>query len=170
MIHMSNEKAGELHIFVSELQKIKTTPLRELTTKDRERFWKAFGYFIQEMLEETIREKNWVVGVILSASALEDISKRELAKMFNDKVKSERIDHLTFEETIMFLLASKKIDQKTYSKLMGIKETRNDIAHDIIMQVTTLLATFLKKEEPDLERTIRNAIECLDVIASPIVL
>ena len=79
-----------------------------------------FGAVCLSTLTELIDKKQWFAGIIVSAAYLESIGKMRLHWRFEGKISKKKIDHLTLDETIMFLRASGIIDQQTYSKMQQI--------------------------------------------------
>jgi hypothetical protein len=102
----------------------------------------------------------------LSVSLLEDAGKRCLKLSFKDKINPNKIDRLTFEEVIMFLYASGKINEKMYQKLMEVREARNRLAHDSLNAMSLLLQTGLssEKEAQHARAIIKKAADCLRAI------
>lgn len=129
-----------------------------------------YSYIISYKLDDLIEEGNWFVGVLLSAAILEDVGKRKLKRTFKGKIDSEKIERLTFEQTIVMLLASKLVDAKIYQRLMDIRKVRNDLAHDSHTAMSTFLETGLKgsKSCQECKSAIKKAIFCLKKINPPI--
>lgn len=71
----------------------------------------------------------------------------------------------------MFLLASGTINQKTYAKLMEIKEARNRLAHDSFeaMKISLVKVSPESKEAKDAKSIIKKAIYCLKMISPPVI-
>ena len=105
-----------------------------------------------------IEEKQWFAGIIVSASYLESVGKMRLHWRFEEKISKDKIDHLTLDETIMFLFASGIVDQQTYTKMQQIKETRNRVAHKVVD------ALKIEQKPTVAKKTIEQTLECLGVI------
>jgi hypothetical protein len=149
----------------ADLEKWDKTP-----TNDRlSRIEGYYSYITSYKLTDLIEEGNWVVGVILSASILDDVGKRRLKREFKGKIDSNRIENLKFEETIMMLLASRLVTPKIYQKLMDIKKVRNGLAHDSYKAMSIFLQTGLSKskEVQECRSAIKKAIFCLKTIYPP---
>ena len=155
-----------------EILKLMATDLKIEGTPSKERINRVEGYvtyIISYKLEDLIEERNWFVGVLLSASILEDVGKRKLKREFKGKIDADKIDRLTLEETIMMLFASQLIDSKMYSKLMKIKTVRNDLAHDSFQAMSAFLRTGATKDKAcrEFESVIKMAIFCLKTLNPP---
>ena len=129
-----------------------------------------FSYIISYDLKDLIERKNWFVGVILSSAILEDVGKRKLKRKFKDKICSNRIQRLSFEQVIIMLLASGLVDSKVYQKLMDIKGVRNDLAHDSFEAMSSFLQTGSMGNEvcKKCKSAIKKAIVCLETINPPV--
>ena len=131
-----------------------------------DRFEGFYTYIVSNKLESLIREKNWLVGVILSASIIDDLGKRKLKRSFKGKINPDKIERLQFDQTIMLLLVAGLIDDRIYQKLMEIKEARNSLAHDSSIAMFAYLETGLEKNNNcrKYKSVIRKAIFCLNSI------
>jgi hypothetical protein len=107
-------------------------------------------------LEDKIKRKAWFEGVILAATLLESLSSTRLKVYLEGKVDPDRVDRLSFEQTIMFLFGSGIISQPTYSKMMEIREERNKLVHKVRSQY--------KLDPQKAERLIQRAIECFEAL------
>jgi hypothetical protein len=143
----------------ADLKTGKQTPIDERFN----RLQGYYSYIISYKLEDIIEERNWIVGVILSAAALDDIGKLKLKWQLKGKIKPEKIENLNFEETIMLLLASGLVAPKTYQKLMEIKKVRNDLAHDsdIAMSIFLQTGSIESQECKKCKSAIEKAVFCL---------
>jgi hypothetical protein len=161
------EKRHEILVRMnSDLKSGNKTPSIERTN----RLEGYYSHIILCELEDLIEGGNWFVGVVLSAAILEDVGKRKLKRTFKDKIDSKKIEHLTFEQTIMMLLASGVVDAKIYQKLMEVRKVRNDMAHDSNEAMSTFLQTG-STESKDCQKcksVIKKAIFCLKKINPPI--
>jgi hypothetical protein len=154
------------------LRRIKTD-LKTGGTPSNERTNRVEGYYSyinSYKLEDLIEERNWFVGVILSTAILEDVGKRKLKRAFKGKIDSKKIERLTFEQTIIMLLASGLVNAKTYQKLMDIKNVRNDFAHDSFEAMSTFLQTGSTESKScqKCKSVIKKAIFCLKTINPPV--
>jgi len=109
-------------------------------------------------LADLIKNEQWFAGIIVSASHIESIGKMRLHWRFEGKISKDKIDHLTLDETIMFLLASGIIDEKAYTKMQEIKNARNDAAHKVIE------VSKIEKNPKKAKRIIEQTIECLGAL------
>ena len=161
------DKRTEILTLMKQDLEAETTPSKE----NINRFEGYFSYIVSYKLEDLIEEKNWFVGVMLSASILEDVGKRKIKRAFKGKIDSERIERLTIEQTTMMLLASGLVDAKTYQKLMDVKEVRNDLAHDSGKALLSFWRTGSEKDRScqKYRSTIRKAIFCLKAIYPPVI-
>jgi hypothetical protein len=107
-----------------------------------------FSWLLAFKLDELAETENWYVGILLSASFLEDVGKRRLKLIFKERIDANKIDRLRFEEVIMLLLASGEIDCKMYQQLMEVREARNKLAHDPFNVPFSANGTFKQKGSP----------------------
>lgn len=128
---------------------------------------RAFFEFLMErwgihdpikVLQECIEHREWFKGIVLSTAFLEGIGKTVLVDYFEDQIKPERIEHLRLEQIIMFLYASRIIDESTYSTMMEIKDYRNNIVH---------LEPFTRPrlQPKEAEKIIEKTISCLEPLS-----
>jgi len=111
------------------------------------------------ILKDSIKNKEWFKGIILSTVLLEVFGRWKLQAEFEGKIKPERFDHFGFEQIIMFLFASKLIDHPTYTRMMEVRKMRNDIAHR--------LWKGLSLDQKQAKSTINKAIKCLKNFGLP---
>jgi hypothetical protein len=125
-----------------------------------------FSWLLAFKLDELAETENWYVGILLSASFLEDVGKRRLKLIFKERIDANKIDRLRFEEVIMLLLASGEIDCKMYQQLMEVREARNKLAHDPFKAMSLFLQTGRsnKREAQHARAVIRKTAECLRTI------
>jgi hypothetical protein len=137
---------------------------------DINRFEGYYTYIVSYDLKDLIERKNWFVGVLLSTSIMEDVGKRKLKRMFKDKIDSNRIENLTFEQMTIMLFASGLVDYDIYQKLMNIKKVRNDLAHDSHKAMMTFLQTGSMDSKfcEECKSAINKAIFCLEKINPPV--
>jgi len=163
------ERKKTLEHILSEMKKLPKPKNKTEDIAQAERVEGFLTYMVSHELEDLIEERNWFAGVLLSASILEDLGKRKLERIFAGKIKPEKIDRLTLEQTTMFLLSSGAINQEIYAKLMEIREARNDIAHNSFAALMTLVMKDLSKSEEakKFRLIIERAIACLKAISPP---
>lgn len=154
---------------ISELKKLPKPKNEKEEIAQVERVEGFFTYFAAYKLEGLIAQGDLLVGVLLSAALLEDQGKRKLKRIFAKKISPKQIDRLRLEETIMLLLVSGVINQKTYTKLTEIRKARNKLAHSSLDALKILLAKSSpeSKEARNVKSTIRKAITCLKTIQPP---
>jgi hypothetical protein len=61
----------------------------------------------------------------------------------------------------MCLFASKIVDKDTHDKMEKIKNTRNKLAHNLLIQLSTSLDT---KNNSDLESLIKDSIDIIKIL------
>jgi len=106
-------------------------------------------------LEETIKnlDKDWFKGVVLSATYFEHFGVEKLKEKYRGMINPKKIENLPLEQIIMFLCISGLINQPTYSKMIEVKNARNDLVHTPWANVAMAPA--------DTKKLIEKAIECL---------
>lgn len=129
-----------------------------------------YSYIFSYRLEDLIKSKNWFVGVILSEAVLDDAGKRKLTRAFKGKIDKDKLARLTFEQTLILLLGSNLIDQKTYERMNDVKNLRNQLAHDSFKALRCFSETgSIQNESCQKSRAvIRKAIKCLKTMNPPI--
>jgi hypothetical protein len=129
-----------------------------------------YSYIVTYKLQDLIESKNWFVGVLLASALLDDVGKRKLKRQFKGKINPDKIDNLQFEQTIMLLLASNLIDDKTYERMIEIKNLRNDFAHNSWKALKSFMETgkAQTKSSQKSRAIIKKAIKCLDALNPPI--
>jgi hypothetical protein len=150
----------------SELEKNKSISETQRTAS-LERSIEMFSWLLYLTLENSIKTRNWYVGILLSSSFLEDVGIRRLKLKFKGKINPDKIERLSLEQITMLLLASGTIDYKVYQKLMDVKEARNDLVHGPFKAMSLFAQTgFLdNKESQDARSNIKKAISCLWALA-----
>lgn len=108
----------------------------------------------RQMLDNAIRQREWFRGIVLSAALIEHFGSIILQNHLRDKISSERLKRLKLEHIIIFLYALNLINQPTYSKMIEIKDKRDDLAHN----------PFTELDPEQAELLIRKAIECLETL------
>jgi hypothetical protein len=104
-------------------------------------------------LEETIKHKEWFKGVVLSATYFEHFGLEKLKEKYRGMIDPQKIENLSLEQIIMFLHISGLIDQPTYSRMIEVKNARNNLVHEPWANVV------MTPEEA--KKIIEKAIECL---------
>lgn len=111
-----------------------------------------------EVLEDCIKHGEWFKGIVLSTTFIEGVGKMVLVSHFKGTISEEKINGIrSVERSIIFLYASKIIDQPTYTKMIEVNEYRNDIVH-----IEPFTEPYLEPKEA--ERIIRKAISCLEAL------
>lgn len=114
-----------------------------------------------EVLRECIEKEEWFKGVVLSTTFFEGVGAKVLFLRFGTQMEAENIEGLTEKkignlslDTIMILLyALKIVDHLTYLRMVGVKDYRNIVVHQ--------LSPFAKPEGKRSRRMIETAIKCL---------
>lgn len=106
-----------------------------------------------KVLQRYIDKKQWFEGIVVSTAYFESLGITKLKIHFKGEIKQKRLERLGLEELILLLRASDIIKQPTYSKMMEIKDMRNDLAHDPTMTY--------KLEYTKSKKLLENAIECI---------
>jgi len=104
-------------------------------------------------LKETIDHEEWYKGVVLSATYFEHFGLEKLKEKYRGVIDPQKIENLSLEQIIMFLYISGLIDQPTYSKMIEVKNARNDLVHKPWEHVAMT--------PEDAKKLIEKAIECL---------
>ena len=79
---------------------------------ENERVEGFYSSIVSWELEDFTESRNWFVGVILSASFLENVGKRKLKKRFKGMINPNKIDNLQLEETIVLLDAKRSTKKR----------------------------------------------------------
>ncbi len=108
-------------------------------------------------LREAIKQKQWFSGIVMSTAFFEVWGLELLKEKFQGKIADDRLERLRLEEIILLLYSSKIIDQRTYTKMMEVKEVRNRIVHNPYK--------LLELEKP--ETLISKAVDCLMALGLP---
>ena len=111
-------------------------------------------------LEKTIKNKDYFKGLVLSATYFEHFGLMRLKERFKGEIKEKKIKNLQLGTIIILLYGSGLIDTNTYSKMMEIKDKRNDLVH-------TTWTPELDLNPKDAEKLIKKAIECLKALMPP---
>jgi len=133
-------------------------PTEYLSGDDRKFFSNITSALLTTHLEHLIKEKMWVIGVIMSASMLEFTGKIRLIWKYKGSISKRKINNLNFATIIVCLLTSKIIDKSKYKKMEKIRDARNKLAHNVVSQV---FSTLSKKPNPTLENLITEATEII---------
>lgn len=112
-----------------------------------------------KILKDSIKREAWFEGIVFSTILFEIIGMLELQNHFEGKIKPKRFERLSLEQIIMLLFCSGLIDQRTYCRMMEVKDVRNKLVHNLWKGL------LLKPEEG--KRTIKKAIGCLKVMGLP---
>ena len=115
-------------------------------------------------LEETIREKDWFKGIVLSATHLERQGILKLKDHFKFKklTMEENIERLTLGEIALFLYGLDKIEESQYKTMMEVHRERNRAVHQKRVTRAFIGEEANRKYEP----LIRNAIQCLRTLGA----
>ena len=105
---------------------------------------------------EALRKEDWFKGIILSATYFEHFGLEKLKEYYQGKITPEKLNRLNLEQIILFLFGSGIIDQATYTKMIEIKDARNELVHEPWANVTLT--------ENRGKVLIRKAIECLKAL------
>lgn len=143
---------------IKELEKL---PSREKQSPNqRKTFSEISAALLTTHLEYLIEERNWVAGIIMSASMLEFTGKTRLLWKQTGASKAEirNIHRLEFASTIKKLLKQRIIAKSTHERMEEIRQARNEAAHDLPHQIGLSL-----KNEPNVaqENLIRNAVKII---------
>jgi hypothetical protein len=103
------------------------------------------------ILEDTIKKGEWFKGIILACAFFEHFGSLRLRNHFHGNISDDKIRSLTLIEIIIFLFGLKFLSQDAYTKMIQVKERRDDLAH----------YPFTKIDPKEAERLILGALECL---------
>ena len=144
------------------IKKLENLPSVEDFSEEDRKFYSEIGRAILiNELDSLIGAKKLSIGVIMAASMLEFAGKIRLLWKFKKSVANDKIYNLNFAMTIMGLFASKIVDKDTYDKMEKIKDTRNKLAHNLLIQLSTSLDT---KNNSDLESLIKDSIDIIKIL------
>lgn len=144
------------------IKKLENLPSVEDFSEEDRKFYSEIGRAILiNELDSLIGAKKLSIGVIMAASMLEFAGKIRLLWKFKKSVANDKIYNLNFAMTIMCLFASKIVDKDTYDKMEKIKDTRNKLAHNLLIQLSTSLDT---KNNLDLESLIKDSIDIIKIL------
>jgi hypothetical protein len=101
-----------------------------------------------------LANKEWFKGIVLSATYLEHFGLERLRDYFKGKITNQRLKHLSLESIITLLFGCGLIDQNTYSRMIEIKDARNQFVHQPWANVTMT--------EKESETLLNKALQCLE--------
>ena len=87
----------------------------------------------------------------MSAAFFEHFGSLRLKNHLREKISEEKIEKLTLAEIIIFLFGLVLITQPCYTKMIRVKEKRNELAHK----------PFAEADPKEAKRLIQDAIDCL---------
>jgi len=105
---------------------------------------------------EALRKEDWFKGIVLSATYFEHFGLEKLKEHYQGRITPEKLNRLSLEQIILFLFGSGIIDQATYTKMIEVKDARNELVHEPWANVTLT--------EKRGKALIRKAIECLKIL------
>lgn len=108
----------------------------------------------RQILVDTIKNKEWFKGLVLSAAFFEHFGFHALRTLYEDEISEGNLKHLDLAHIIVLLFGSKLIDQPTYSKMTEVRKKRNDLVHK----------PFVVIPPKEAEKLIQKAIECLEYL------
>jgi len=152
--------------FENTIKELEKLPSREnQSTNQRKLFSEISVALLTRHLEHLIDERNWVTGIIMSASMLEFAGKTRLLwkQTWASKTQIRKIHELDFATAIEQLLKCKMIDKPVYEKMEEIRHVRNKAAHDLPYQAALSLEN---RPNDTLEGYIRRTIEIIQVLFS----
>lgn len=105
----------------------------------------------RDILKDAIKKGEWFKGIILSSAFFEHFGSLKLRENFQGSISDDKIRNFNLGELIVFLFGLKLLTQNGYSKIMRVKNKRDDLAH----------YPFAKTDPKEAERLILDAIDCL---------
>ena len=136
-------------------------PIEDLSEEDRKFFSSIGSALMTSHLEYLLEERNWLAGIIASASMLDFAGKTRLIWEHKGSIPKSKIDNLNFATTILCLFTSKIITKSEFEKMEKIRDARNKMAHDMRSQVSL---SFGKKPNPTLQNLIEEAIKIIKIL------
>ena len=109
-------------------------------------------------LREAIEQKRWFYGIVMATAFFEVFGLELLKEKFKGKISGDKLEHLRLEQIILFLHSSEIIDQPTYTKMMEVKEVRNNITHNPFE---------VELKDDEAKNLIEKAIDCLKALGLP---
>lgn len=109
-------------------------------------------------IKNKIRRKAWFEGVILAAVLLESLALARLKRNLKGKVSWKRLEHLSFEQVIIFLYGLELIGPETYRRMMRIRDERNKLVHKVYDQYVL--------DNKKAEKLMLEAIKCFEDLTS----
>lgn len=107
-------------------------------------------------IAEALRNKDWFKGIVSSATFFEHFGLEKLRKHFKGKISPERLDKLSLESIITLLFGCGIIDQPTYTRMIDVKDRRNDLVHKPWANVVI--------NDKEGKMIIEKALKCLEAI------
>jgi len=111
-------------------------------------------------LREAIEQKRWFFGIVMATAFFETFGLELLKEKFKNKISEDKLEHLGLEQIILFLHGSEIIDQPTYTKMMEVKQVRNQITHHPFDALLLL-------KDNEAKNLIEKAIDCLKALGFP---
>jgi hypothetical protein len=143
---------------VEELEKLPS--IEDQSPNQRKFFSEISSALLKTHLEDLANERNWITGIIMSASILEFAGKTRLIwrqrDMSDNRVSRTR--KLNFAGTIEQLFRNEMVTKNTRDEMKRINRARNEAAHELPHQVAL---SRQKKPNDVMEGYINSAIEIL---------
>jgi uncharacterized protein YutE (UPF0331/DUF86 family) len=112
-------------------------------------------------VEESLRNKDYFKAATLLSAVLEYYGKLAIDKRLESEkhgVDWEKIERLHLPEVSLLLYGLGIITQACYARLMQLVKLRNSLLH------VKDAAEFRRSSGPEAEATVRNALECIDML------
>lgn len=110
----------------------------------------------KKVLGNCLKDKKWFEGIVLSATYFEYYAKKRIVTRLKGKIDSQRIDWLNLEALTILAFGLQIIDQSIYSKIIEVKDKRNDLVHEPW--------TILELHETEAKHLLEKGIECLEAV------
>jgi len=105
----------------------------------------------RRILEDTIRNREWFKGIVLSSAFIEHFGSVMLEKATRGGIRNKDLN-LQLDKILRLLRSFRLVTETTYSRMQKIKKARNHLVHNPFAAVDPTRARQL----------IEDAIECLE--------
>jgi hypothetical protein len=120
------------------LERLNKLPdIQDFSESDKKFYAEIGSSLLTSELDDLLRKKEYIMGVIMAASMLDYVGKIRLIWEFKGIVSKKKIYPLELATVSKLLFASKIIHGKTYAKMEEIRNVRNELAHNMLSHLTT---------------------------------
>jgi len=105
---------------------------------------------------DALENKDWFKGIVLSATFFEHFGLERLKEHFKGKISPKRLEDLNLASIITLLFGCNIIDESTYTRMIEVKNKRNDLVHQPWENVVL--------SDKDGKTILKKALQCLKAL------